>query len=167
VSDLEVSPSALTELAGNQVMSTKKRTKQNNARPADTVLTLAQEELQVAKREVVTGRVRVRTVTDTGEEIIRQELLGERVEVQRVPADTLIELGAQPPQVRTEGNVTIIPVLEEVLIVEKRLLLKEELHIIRHSTAALTETPVTVRKQRAVVEQLDSEGIAADPEAKL
>jgi uncharacterized protein (TIGR02271 family) len=148
-------------------MSSKKKTKRDNARPADTVLSLAEEELQIGKREVVTGRVRVRTVTDTGEEIIRQELMGERVEVERVPADTLIELGAQPPQVRTEGNVTIIPVLEEVLIVEKRLLLKEELRITRHATTETTETPVTVRKQRAVVEQLNSQGVKADQETKL
>jgi len=148
-------------------MRTQKKTKRDNARRADTVLSLAQEELQVGKREVVTGRVRVRTITDTGEEIIRQELGGERVEVERVPANTLIELGAQPPQVRTEGNVTIIPVLEEVLIVEKRLLLKEELHITRRATTELTETPVTVRKQRAVVEQLDSEGVEVEKETKL
>jgi uncharacterized protein (TIGR02271 family) len=123
------------------------------------VLSLAEEELEVVKREVVTGGVRVRTVTDTSEELVRQELRGERVEVERVPVDTLIELGAQPPQVRMEGTVTIIPVLEEVLIVEKRLLLKEELRITRHATTEFTETPVTVRKQRAVVERLNSDGV--------
>jgi hypothetical protein len=36
---------------------------------------------------VVTGGVRVRTVTDTAEELVRQELWGERVEVERVPVD--------------------------------------------------------------------------------
>ena len=61
-------------------------------------------------------------------------------------------------KVRTEGNVTILPVVEEVLVVERRLLIKEELRLIRHATKEVIETPVTLRKQRAVVERLDSEG---------
>jgi stress response protein YsnF len=48
--------------------------------------------------------------------------------------------------------------LEEVLVVEKRLLLKEELRITRDATTEVAELPVTVRKQRAVVERLSSEG---------
>ena len=123
-----------------------------------TVLPLAEEDLEVVKREAITGGVRVRTVTDTAEELVRQELRGERVEVERVPVDTLMKLGAQAPQVRTEGSVTIIPILEEVLIVEKRLLLKEEVRITKRVTTELTETPITVRKQRAVIEPLNSEG---------
>lgn len=46
----------------------------------------------------------------------------EQVEVTRVPMD--IEV-AQVPQVRIEGDVTIVPVLEERLVVEKRLFLVE------------------------------------------
>jgi stress response protein YsnF len=140
--------------------------KRDEVGTADTVLPLIEEELRVAKREEVTGRVRVRTVTDTAEELVRQELQGERVDVERVPVDKLVEPGVEPPQIRTEGNVTILPVLEEVLVVEKRLLIKEELRITRHPTTEIAEIPVTVRKQRAVIERLNSEGeiITAAPE---
>jgi stress response protein YsnF len=122
------------------------------------VLPLIEEELQVGKREVVTGRVRVSTVTETMNERVRQELKGERVEVERVSIDALVESGAAVPQVRTEGNVMIVPVLEEVLVVEKRLLFKEELRITRHATAETADLSVPVRKQRAYVERLNSEG---------
>ena len=125
---------------------------------ADADLPIIEEQLQLDKREVVTGRVRVRTITDSSEELVRQELQGERVEVERVPINILVEPGAAPPQLRTEGNVTILPVVEEVLVVERRLLIKEELRLIRHATKEVIETPVTLRKQRAVVERLDSEG---------
>lgn len=125
---------------------------------ADVDLPIIEEQLQLDKREVVTGRVRVRTITDSSEELVRQELQGERVEVERVPINILVEPGAAPPQLRTEGNVTILPVVEEVLVVERRLLIKEELRLIRHATKEVIETPVTLRKQRAVVERLDSEG---------
>jgi stress response protein YsnF len=124
----------------------------------EAVLPLVEEQLRVDKRKVVTGRVRVRTVTDTTEQLIRQELSGERVEVERVPLDRLIEPGAPLPQVRTEGNATIFPIVEEVLIVEKRLRLKEELRIVRYATKEVEETPIILHKQRVVVERLDSTG---------
>jgi uncharacterized protein (TIGR02271 family) len=146
--------------------SNEPEVKRDEVGTAETVLPLIEEELRVAKHEAVTGRVRVRTVNDTAEELVRQELQGERVDVERVPVDKLVEPGAEPPQVRTEGNVTILPIMEEVLVVEKRLLIKEELRITRHPTTEIAEIPVTVRKQRAVVERLNSEGeiITATPE---
>jgi stress response protein YsnF len=44
------------------------------------------------------------------------------------------------PEIRTESDVTILPVVEEVLVVEKRLVLKEELHI-RRRVRQLTQAP--------------------------
>jgi stress response protein YsnF len=54
--------------------------------------------------------------------------------------------------------VTIIPVLEEVLVVERRLLIKEELRITRHVTRELVETPVPIRRQRAMIERAGPDG---------
>ena len=122
-----------------------------------TVLPIVEETLHISKREVVTGRVRVRTVTDLSEERVRQELSGQHVEVERVPVDVLIERDAAPPEPRTEGDVTIVPILEEVLVVEKRLLLKEELRITRHRTTNVTEVAVPLSKQRAEIERLKDE----------
>ena len=116
---------------------------------------LVAEELRVSTRENVTGRVRVRTVVDVAEEMVRQELESEHLTVTRVPVDQLIE--AAPP-IRTEGDVTIIPIVEEILVVETRLVLKEEVHIRRTSTMEMVEQPVTLRRQRAVVEEIDGDG---------
>ena len=68
-----------------------------------------------------------------------------------MPIDRVVEA---PPEVRPEDGVTIVPVLEEVLVVEKRLVLKEELHIRRTMEAKPVAVPVTLRKQRAEVERL-------------
>ena len=116
---------------------------------------LVEETVRVGKREVRGGTVRIRTVVDTVEEMSRAELQGERVEVTRVPIDREITAA---PAIRTENGVTIIPVVEEVLVVEKRLVLKEELHIRREQTTETVEVPVTVRKQRAVVERVSPDG---------
>lgn len=121
----------------------------------DELIPIVEEEVRVDKREVVTGRVRIRTIVETLEETARASLEGETVEVQRVPIDRVVDVA---PQVRNEGDVTVIPVVEEVVVVEKRLVLKEELHVRRHRTTESVEVPVTLRKQRAIVERLPPDG---------
>lgn len=135
--------------------------------PAAEVVPLVEDEFRVDTREVVTGRVRLRTVTDTAEELVRQELQGTRADVERVPANRVLADGEALPSPRTEGNVVIVPVVEEMLVVEKRLVLKEEVRITLHDTKEIAEVPVTVRKQRAVVERIDMDDApkaTAEPE---
>lgn len=119
---------------------------------ADTeVIPVVEEELILGKRKVTTGRVRVSTVTDVVEEIAKASLDEETLEVTRVPVDRMID---HAPEIRTEGDVTIIPIMEEILVVEKRLVLKEELHVRKRTTTEEFEVPVQRRKQRAVVERI-------------
>jgi uncharacterized protein (TIGR02271 family) len=115
---------------------------------------LVEEEARVEKHTRTTGRVRIRTEVDEVEQLVAADLMEERVEVERVPVDRVVETA---PPVRTEGDVTIVPVLEEVLVVEKRLILKEELRIRRSRSQETEEIPVRLRKQRAVVERLEEE----------
>ena len=118
---------------------------------SEEVIPLVEETAIVGKREVITGRVRVHTVTDAIEELARADVQRETVDVTRVPIDRIVETA---PEIRTEGDVTIVPVLEEVLVVEKRLVVKEELHIRRRVESEAVEVPVSLRKQRAIVERL-------------
>jgi stress response protein YsnF len=122
---------------------------------------IVEEELKLEKREVVTGRVRVRTVVEVVEEMAQASLDEETVEVTRVPVDRVVD---EAPGIRTEKDVTIVPILEEVLVVEKRLVLKEELHIRRQTRSEEVQVPVQLRKQRAVVERLPAGGEGADPD---
>ncbi len=118
------------------------------------VIPLAEEELRVGKRQVTTGKVRVSTKVDVVEELARATLDTETVEVTRVPVDRMVD---EAPSIRTENDVTIIPILEEVLVVEKRLVLKEELHVRKRTTAQEFEAPVQLRKQSAVVERIPAD----------
>ncbi|KFG67235.1 YsnF/AvaK domain-containing protein [Microvirga sp. BSC39] len=115
------------------------------------VIPIVEEELRLDKRTVTTGKVRVRTSVDVETELVKATLEGETVEVTRVPVDRIVD---HAPEIRTENDVTIIPILEEVLVVEKRLVLKEELHLHRRRTTEDVETTVELRKQRAVIERV-------------
>jgi stress response protein YsnF len=115
------------------------------------IIPLAEEELRLDKRQVTRAKVRVHTVTDVTQELAKASLEEETVEVTRVPIDRMVE---QAPEIRTENGVTIVPILEEVLVVEKRLVLKEELHIRKRTKTEDVEVPVELRKQRAVIERI-------------
>ncbi|MCJ2054073.1 YsnF/AvaK domain-containing protein [Methylobacterium sp. J-070] len=128
----------------------------------EAVLPLIEETARIEKQVVETGRVRVSTRTETVDQVLRESLRSETVEVTRVPVDRTLSEGEVPPAVRVEDGVTIIPVLEEILVVEKRLVLKEELHIRRSSADEDVEVPVTLRKQRAVVERVSLDGHASE-----
>jgi uncharacterized protein (TIGR02271 family) len=123
------------------------------------VIPLAEETLRVDKRQVTTGRVRISTTVDVVEELARASLDRETVEVTRVPIDRVVD---HAPAIRTENDVTIIPILEEILVVEKRLVLKEELHVRKTNTQENVEAPVQLRKQRAIVERIPADGDEPD-----
>lgn len=118
------------------------------------VVPLLEEEASVRKRERVTERVRVQALTDTIETVVHEQLAHDDVTIDRVACDRVVEAGSPVPQIRVEDGVTIIPVLEERLVVEKRLVLKEELRVVRRSTTEPVEVPVTLRRQHAAVERI-------------
>jgi stress response protein YsnF len=129
----------------------------------EEVLPLVEEQVHVGKRQV-TSRVRVTTVTEQREEIIPQELMTETIRTERVAINRVLEPGEPVPLTRTEGDVTIVPVLEEIVIVERKLVLMEEVHLHRERTTERVEHSVTLRKQRAVVERIDdAEGTVTNP----
>jgi len=125
-------------------------------------IALLAEELRIGKRTTIRGKVRVRTTVETVEELAEASLEQETVEVERVPIDEYIDA---VPQVRTEGDTTIIPVIEEVLVVEKRLVLKEEIRLHRSRSTENVAVPVALKRERATIERLGTEGsVVPNPE---
>jgi uncharacterized protein (TIGR02271 family) len=119
----------------------------------ETVVPVIAEELNVEKRKVETGGVRIHKQVHTREEVVDQPLIREEVQVERVPINRVVE---GPLPIRHEGETMIIPVLEEVLVVEKRLMLKEEVRITRRATETRQPQRVTLRAEEAVVEPLQA-----------
>lgn len=112
---------------------------------------LAEEEVSVGVERRTTGRVRVGTVTGSFEEHVSADVESSDVDVQRVQVGRVVEA---VPEIRVDGDVTIIPVIEEVLVIEKRLVLKEELHVTRTRVRERIEVPVTLRRQEVMIERI-------------
>jgi uncharacterized protein (TIGR02271 family) len=114
------------------------------------VIPLIQEDLSVTTRAVETGRVRVttRTLEHTG--LACADLYRENVHVEHVPIGR--EIDAAPP-IREEGDTIIVPVVEEIMVIEKRLVLREEVRITRVRSVEEFEEPVKLRTMVADVER--------------
>jgi uncharacterized protein (TIGR02271 family) len=118
------------------------------------VMPVIAEELEVGKRQVETGKVRVTKKVHEREEIIDEPLLAEEVTVERVPVNKVVD---GPVPVRQEGDTMVISLLEEVLVVEKRLVLKEELRITRRRVETHRPQRVILRAEEGTVERLGPE----------
>ncbi len=124
------------------------------------------EDLAVSRRRVATALVRAARTTRTREQRVDEELTHERVEVARVPIGRVV---AAVPPVRQEGDTTILSVVEEEVVVERRLVLKEEVHLRRVRTTERYAETVLVREQDVAVTRTPLAGASASglPPASL
>jgi uncharacterized protein (TIGR02271 family) len=125
------------------------------------VLPVVHEELKVGTRVVETGRgVRIHKTVSEQTRQIDEHLLRDAIEVRRVAVDQIVPL-SEAPATRQVGDTLIIPVLEEVLVVEKRLRIKEEIHIVRSERHEPYAATVVVRSEDVSIERF---GDRSDPE---
>lgn len=122
----------------------------------DHSIALTSEALIVDKREVETGKVTVRTVVDESPLTLRDALTRHAVSVEHIAIDRPINVA---PEIRTEGDVTIIPVVAERVELVRKLYLVEEFHVRRSATVEPVEISTTRRSMRAVVERTSDQSL--------
>lgn len=123
-------------------------------RSDEVIIPLVAETLSVGKREVETGRVRFSTTVTERVETVDEPLFKTQVEVRRVAVGQIVDAA---PGVRYEQDVMIVPIMEEVLVIEKRLRVKEEVYISQKREEYRSPQQVTLR-----TEVLSEERLSAD-----
>jgi len=131
------------------------RTEHASRRETALVVPVYQEELAVDKRTVEIGRARITKHVEEHEEVVDEPLLRQEVQIDYVPINRIWD--GPPPPPRYEADKLIIPLLEEVLVVEKRLMLKEELHISRVQKTVREPQSVVLRSESVSVERVEPE----------
>ena len=109
-----------------------------------------QEKVNIDKKTVVSGKVVIQKKVYEEEEIVAVPVAHEEVEIKKVAVNKYVETA---PGVRHEGDTTIIPVIKEVLVVEKKLLLVEEVHVTKHVVQQTKEHTIALRKEEIEVER--------------
>lgn len=128
--------------------------------PEEMAIPLFEEQASVVKRRVVTGRVQVSTATREHEQMIDELLAREHVEIERMPINKQVDAA---PAVRQEGDTTIIPIVEEILVLERRLLVTEEVRVRRVQSTESHRERVILRRQEATItrEPVESSAVPA------
>lgn len=119
------------------------------------VIPVVQETLEVEKRSVETGKVRVKKTVKQRREEVNPSLWQETAKIERIPVNRVLD---RPAEIRQEGDVLIVPIMEETFVVEKRLVLKEELRITRERAETHHPVEVTLLHEEVQVERIDETG---------
>jgi len=112
------------------------------------VIPVVEEKVNVQKRVREVGTVEIRKSVHERAEVVDEPLNSEDIEIARVVVNRIVE---EPIPIRNEGDTMIISLLEEVLVIEKRLLLREEVHIKRVYTVVHEPQEVLLREERVEV----------------
>jgi uncharacterized protein (TIGR02271 family) len=119
------------------------------------VLPVVAEELAVETRRVPTGTVRVRKTVEQRETVVDEPVVREQVEIERVAVNRPV---AAAPPVRQEGDTVVIPLVEETLVVEKRLVVREEIRITRRRVETREPQRVALRSETVAVDRVPATG---------
>lgn len=127
----------------------------SDADAGERVVPIVEEEAVVDTRTRTTGTIDVRTWTEERRQEVEEILSRETVDVERVPIDRVVE---RAEGVREEGDTTVVPLYEEVLVVEKRLLLREELRLTKRREERTETESVLLRGERVEIEHDEPSG---------
>jgi stress response protein YsnF len=125
----------------------------------EPILRLHAEDVTISRRTVAGDSVRIGTVTRERDHHIDESLAHVRVEVERVLIGRPI---AAVPPIREEGDTTILSVVEEIIVIERRLILKEEVHIRRVHVAERHQESVVVREQSVEISRVEAASALGD-----
>lgn len=118
-------------------------------------LELREEELIAHKESVESGSVRLRKVVESVPSRLEVEAQRDELEVEHIPMGQVV---AERAQAREEGGMWIIPVYEEQLVVVKRLILREELHVRRIPVREQRLIEDTVMRERVEIDEAENAG---------
>jgi stress response protein YsnF len=130
---------------------------------APAAMPIIEESLIVGKRTVDRGGYRIVKTVNVREEWVDEPLISQTQHVERRPIGRLLPT-MEPPAARQEGDTLIISIVEEVLVTEKRLMLKEELHIRQVNSVVRNPTKHSLRSEEVIVTQLQLDpGVLPNP----
>ena len=114
------------------------------------VIPIIEEQLHVGKQTVETGKVRLIKSVGEYQETHNEPLAIRTFDIERIALNQPVDTA---PQVRHEGATTIYPVVEEQLVLTKRLILKEEVRVTQRDTERRDTQVVTLRREHIEVER--------------
>lgn len=114
---------------------------------------IIEEKLVVSSKRIATVSLLISKKVLEEEALFNGTISSEELIVERKEINQYVEIA--PEAVRQEGEVTIVSVMKEVLVVEKRLMLVEELHITKRVHQEQKSYAEKLRKEEVTISKGD------------
>lgn len=121
-----------------------------------------EEQVHIQKHLVDQGGYRLSKKVSIRHETVDEPLVSRSVQIERHAVGRLLPSMESPPA-RREGTTLIFSVVEEVLVTEKRLMLKEEIHVTQTEATVHRPVNVALRSEEVLIEPLEPQ---ASPDSK-
>lgn len=128
----------------------------------ETVIPVIEEELDIERRQIPTGKVLIHKRVDTERTVIEEPLTRDSYDIEKVAVNQLVSAPVEPFY---DGDTLVLPVLEEVLVVEKRIMVREEWRIRRKQEQRQERQEVDLRRESLEVERVGLEPLTPDTQA--
>ncbi len=133
----------------------KEQTSSGIDHPGASSIPVWEEVATVEKKVADTGKgVRIGKKVKERQETVPVSLLQEEIEVERIPINRILASN-EVPRPRQEGDTYIVPVFKEVLVIEKKLCLEEEVHITTHKKEVASSQAVSLRSEEISIQRFD------------
>ncbi|HEX2914842.1 MAG TPA: YsnF/AvaK domain-containing protein [Chloroflexia bacterium] len=124
-------------------------------RESELAFPVAEERLNVTKRPVDLGEVRLHKSVEQVEETQKVPLTHDDLDIERIPMNQPLEKPVEPYY---DGDWYVMPVMKEVVVVQKQLILTEEVRIRKRAITEEKEVREQVRRERIQVENASPTG---------
>lgn len=128
----------------------------NNPDNGDILINVMEEQAHVQKQVTENAKVRITKQVHEENETIDLSEKSQEVKVHKVAVNKYVD---EAPAVRYEGDTIIVPVMKEVVVVEKRLLLVEEIHVTRNTVVTKDQQTIPLLREEIHVERITREKI--------
>jgi uncharacterized protein (TIGR02271 family) len=110
------------------------------------------EDITVQKKEVVTGKVSIKKTVQEEVQTVSTPVVSDDYEIVRVPVHPTVLMVAPEP-VRHEGDTMIIPVVREIMVLEKRFEIIEEIHIRHNKQESISTQQISLKKEHVDIKR--------------
>ncbi|MGI8634848.1 MAG: YsnF/AvaK domain-containing protein [Segetibacter sp.] len=110
---------------------------------------VVQEQVKIGKKVIETGKVHISKVAYEDVDRYTIPYIEENVSVERIPKEEIVDV--MPPAIRYEDDVMVISVFKEVAVVEKRIMLVEEIRVTKTRTEKTETCDITLKKEEVQI----------------
>jgi len=125
-------------------------------REGEIRIPLAAERLNIGKRAVNLGELRIHKRVEQVEEVQLVPVVHDELVVERVAMNQPLSAPLEP---RIEGDQLIIPIMKEVLVVQRQLVLVEEVRVSKRYVTEEHEVREPVRRERIELEEATAQDV--------